>query len=559
MTLRVAHVCSWGKEVRCGLKTYLQYLLDGFDQLGRPVRHDVTRLSRYHDIDPDYLAWLADQATRHDPDVVHVQHEGGRFGGNEAAFYGALPDDVRVVTTVHNGQNLTPRQEHAIDAASDRVLVHNDHELRSLERTTPNQAIVIPHGCRLRDPPSKEAAWDHLDMDGPIPDLVVGTFGFLGPWKQIEEAVRALYDLPGVVHSHFGEWHSAGEQGRYAAQVKQKAENLLPHRHAWSGYVPDDDLPYVFGATDIMVYPNSWASESGSMSETMGAGIPVVARDIPPFNDGRPALLFDSIPELSDQVERLRNNAALRAARSGSARAWAENRSWERVAAMHHDMYRWLAGDRDNPLMERTQHRQLDARWTLLDDRDPNPLLRPLHDLSQFRQMVYRYCFYRTGDGPVLDMGCATGRYGALLHSTPDGHHMTVDGIDFLEAKLQHVPEDAYREVRCGSILDLPWGDDRYGTVVASEVLEHLPEPGAAFDEARRVLQPGGRFIVTVPTPHGGNLEHVSAMIPRTLAALAEEHGFDVLESTKMLGADDRSRLNQRTVATFTVPTQEEE
>ena len=48
-------------------------------------------------------------------------------------------------------------------------------------------------------------------------------------------------------------------------------------------------------------------------------------------------------------------------------------------------------------------------------------------------------------------------------------------------------------------VTDLPLEDDSVDAVVASFVLEHLPEPRRAVREMHRVLRPGGRIFSEVP------------------------------------------------------------
>jgi SAM-dependent methyltransferase len=45
----------------------------------------------------------------------------------------------------------------------------------------------------------------------------------------------------------------------------------------------------------------------------------------------------------------------------------------------------------------------------------------------------------------------------------------------------------------------LPFGDAEFDVVLAVEVVEHMDAHGRFFDEVRRVLKPGGRFIFTTP------------------------------------------------------------
>jgi len=48
----------------------------------------------------------------------------------------------------------------------------------------------------------------------------------------------------------------------------------------------------------------------------------------------------------------------------------------------------------------------------------------------------------------------------------------------------------------------LPFADGTYDVVMATEVLEHLPSHLLFYDEAVRILKPGGHLILTTPNVH---------------------------------------------------------
>jgi SAM-dependent methyltransferase len=50
-----------------------------------------------------------------------------------------------------------------------------------------------------------------------------------------------------------------------------------------------------------------------------------------------------------------------------------------------------------------------------------------------------------------------------------------------------------------GDALRLPFADGTFDRIIASEVLEHIPDDVAAMTELARVLKPGGSMAVTVP------------------------------------------------------------
>jgi len=46
-------------------------------------------------------------------------------------------------------------------------------------------------------------------------------------------------------------------------------------------------------------------------------------------------------------------------------------------------------------------------------------------------------------------------------------------------------------------VCQLPFGDNEFGLILCTEVLEHLPNPAAAIKEIKRVLKPGGKLVAT--------------------------------------------------------------
>ena len=60
-------------------------------------------------------------------------------------------------------------------------------------------------------------------------------------------------------------------------------------------------------------------------------------------------------------------------------------------------------------------------------------------------------------------------------------------------------PKSAKAQVVVGDALALPYPDGTFDAVIASEILEHIPDDDAAIAELIRVLRPGGTLAVTVP------------------------------------------------------------
>jgi SAM-dependent methyltransferase len=98
----------------------------------------------------------------------------------------------------------------------------------------------------------------------------------------------------------------------------------------------------------------------------------------------------------------------------------------------------------------------------------------------------------------VLDAGCGTGYGSAELYPAA----RSVVGVD-ASLEAVHYARDHYstRHLRflAASCAALPLPDASQDLVVAFEVIEHLSEWQRFLAEARRVLAPGGQFIVSTP------------------------------------------------------------
>ena len=119
--------------------------------------------------------------------------------------------------------------------------------------------------------------------------------------------------------------------------------------------------------------------------------------------------------------------------------------------------------------------------------------------------------FDRLGVGPgvkVIDVGCGAGRHTFEAYrrgADVIGFDQNASDLNDVDAILQamkeqgEVPETARAEAVKGDALDLPYADDTFDCVIASEILEHVPEDERAIAELVRVLRPGGALGITVP------------------------------------------------------------
>lgn len=108
----------------------------------------------------------------------------------------------------------------------------------------------------------------------------------------------------------------------------------------------------------------------------------------------------------------------------------------------------------------------------------------------------------------ILDMGCGAGRH--AFESFTRGARVIALDYDLDELRAVNDLFGAMREVGDvssddtalavrGDAMSLPFADDTFDRIIASEVMEHLPDDRRAISELTRVLKPGGVMAVTVP------------------------------------------------------------
>lgn len=109
---------------------------------------------------------------------------------------------------------------------------------------------------------------------------------------------------------------------------------------------------------------------------------------------------------------------------------------------------------------------------------------------------VEKICRQVTDRRPrILDVGCGTGANLLMLSEYGDA-----EGVDVSEDALAFCRERGLEKVRLGAAEDLPYEDGTFDLVTAFDVVEHIDDDLAGLREMRRVLRPGGRVLLFVPT-----------------------------------------------------------
>lgn len=146
----------------------------------------------------------------------------------------------------------------------------------------------------------------------------------------------------------------------------------------------------------------------------------------------------------------------------------------------------------------------------------------------------------------IIDLGTADSRMLDMIHKKyPDtrcvGVEYNQELVDFGKANFPKL------DISQGDIQSLDFPDNSFDVAIATAVIEHLPNPGKAMQEAKRVLRSGmgGILVLTAPDPfweriativgHLNDDLHNEVMTLAQLTHLALKSGFVVLKTQKFM------------------------
>ena len=156
----------------------------------------------------------------------------------------------------------------------------------ALEGIDPAKVRFVPVGIPDRSPGDRRAARASLGIADDAP--VVGTVCSLRPQKALEvafEAVARLGDAcPGLRFVVVGD-------GPDRRRLEQRAAALLGDQLLFAGRRPNEEIPALLAALDILVCSSDFEGTPAAVLEWMAAGKPIVATAV----GGIPAIIEDGV------------------------------------------------------------------------------------------------------------------------------------------------------------------------------------------------------------------------------------------------------------------------
>lgn len=109
----------------------------------------------------------------------------------------------------------------------------------------------------------------------------------------------------------------------------------------------------------------------------------------------------------------------------------------------------------------------------------------------------------------VLDLGCGAGKFAAWMNEAGyQAMGVDVSGRAVEKARRDH-PEVRYEVLEADGRI--PCEDETLSAVWSSEVIEHILPVDQYLSEVRRVLRPGGLFVLT--TPYHGLIKNLGIVL----------------------------------------------
>ncbi len=135
-------------------------------------------------------------------------------------------------------------------------------------------------------------------------------------------------------------------------------------------------------------------------------------------------------------------------------------------------------------------------------------IVRPEEDRATF--------LARTGVTPqeiagrvVLDAGCGMGRYLKVASGFGPGLLVGIDLSGAVRAAQDATQSLGQVQIVQGDLLRPPFPEQKFDLIYSLGVLDHTPDPKAAFLALARLLVPGGRIVIWVYEQERGILEWV--------------------------------------------------
>jgi glycosyltransferase involved in cell wall biosynthesis len=372
--MKITYVSTYLPK-RCGIATYTDYLIHGIrevdpasdirivaEQGALSVKEHKLEVIPSWDRNDNYVESIVSHTK--DADVIHIQHEYSiyKFDERLPKLLQRLQGNAKTIITIHCIRPAQFSERGKVDEdfaariaqLSDEVIVHLESQKAILRRLgiSSEKIHVIPHGTEISNE-DKEFSRKKLGL--PVDAKILLMFGFVKRHKCLHIVLEALVEIierfkDARLFIAGGLAPSASKKDiEYADFCRNKIDELGLQKNVIypNKFFPNEDVPYLFAASDIVLFPyyEEDRSASGSFHLALGAKRPVIASRIPKFEELRE--ICDEmlvLPYNSSGIARI----AMRVFEDPKFRDYVLDRteqfrqktSWQAIARKHLELYK---------------------------------------------------------------------------------------------------------------------------------------------------------------------------------------------------------------------------
>jgi glycosyltransferase involved in cell wall biosynthesis len=265
--------------------------------------------------------------------------------------------NIRTIVTIHDlsfvrePESVMPGMSNHLNrwvprsvARADAVIAVSEatcRDLIELYQTPPAKIKVLYHGVTSNFRPVVDPA--HLQEVrqkyglGQSPFIL--SVGTVQPRKNYQRLIQALGRVVGEIKLVI----AGGKGWNYENILAEIDKQGLQGRVHFTGFVAEADLPALYSAATIFVYPSLYEGFGLPVLEAMACGLPVIASDQSSLPEvvGKAGLLVNpgQVEAIAAAISRLLEDEALRQALSSAGLARAAEFTWAKMAAQLVELY----------------------------------------------------------------------------------------------------------------------------------------------------------------------------------------------------------------------------
>lgn len=309
----------------------------------------------------DYIRAAEFVNTRHDIELIVIQHEYGIFGGpdgNDVLSFAQQLSKPFIIITHSVLPKPSAQQKYILhklcQMASGIVCMTNSSAnlLHTLYDAPSESITVIPHGVPLFKQYPQEELKQKYGYEG---KEIITTFGLIGPGKGLDIGIKAFAEVvtrkPSALYLILGQTHpnlikSEGES--YRNMLIELANNLGMENNIKfvNKFLTDEELGEYLHMTDIYLspYPNRDQAVSGTMAFALGCGLAIVSTDYAyakeVLSDNRGLMAQTNDPhELANLMNQILGDRNLQHALQNKARVFGKNIKWPNIGKQYSSFF----------------------------------------------------------------------------------------------------------------------------------------------------------------------------------------------------------------------------